>query len=89
LNAAGLVIEDFGGDGEFVASGNRNRFYTNAPSHCYLVPGSLVFRPMRIMPGLRRNHLWHPVKPLRDKLGGIQQQLQRKMAAFLRSLTAG
>lgn len=60
---AGLVVEDLGGDGEFVRAGNRNRFYTNNPRAPSLAPGTLVNRPVRptharCQPGL----LYHPVK---------------------------
>jgi hypothetical protein len=68
LHHAGLNIEDYGGDGEFVRSDNRNRFYTNTLTDRDLSPGSVVFRPARIFPGFRRNRLWHPVKPLQHKL---------------------
>jgi hypothetical protein len=68
LYRAGCKLEDFGGDGEFVRPENRNRFYTNTLSDEDLAPGSLVFRPVRWVPGFRRNRLWHPVKPLRHKL---------------------
>ncbi len=68
LHRAGLTLADYGGDGEFVRPGNRNRFYTNTPLNEDLRPGSLVFRPARALPGFRRNRLWHPVKPLRAKL---------------------
>ncbi len=68
LHRAGCKLEDFGGSGEFVRPGNHNRFYTNTVADQNLAPGSLVFRPARWMPGLRRNKLWHPVKPLPHKL---------------------
>jgi hypothetical protein len=63
LNRFGLTIEDIGGHGEFARPENRNRFYTNNPLSVDLNPGSLVFRPVRFCCGLRRNTLWHPVKP--------------------------
>jgi len=63
LDRSGLVIEDIGGDGEFVAEGNRNRFYTNNPAVDSLAPGSFVFRPVRAAPGGESGLLWHPVKP--------------------------
>jgi hypothetical protein len=68
INHAGLRIQDIGGDGEFVAPGNRNRFYTNTLSSRDLSPGSLAFRPARFRPGPQRNRLWHPVKPLFIKM---------------------
>jgi hypothetical protein len=63
LAEAGLVIEDIGGDGAFVAPGNRNRFYTSTPGCNDLSPGSFVFRPIRTQAGERPDTLWHPVKP--------------------------
>ena len=68
LHHSGYRLEDIGGNGEFVRPGNINRFYTNNPSDPELAPGSLVFRPVRWMPGSSRNRLWHPVKPLAHKL---------------------
>jgi hypothetical protein len=60
---AGLTVEDIGGDGEFVAEGNRNRFYSSTPSDNTLSPGSFVFRPIFTHPGQEPGRLWHPVKP--------------------------
>lgn len=60
---AGLNIEDLGGDGEFVAPGNRNRFYSSTPADNTLSPGSFVFRPITAQPGPDPGRLWHPVKP--------------------------
>jgi hypothetical protein len=68
INHAGLRVEDLGGDGEFVAAGNRNRYYTNTLDDADLSPGSMAFRPARFWPGSKRNQLWHPVKPLMFKL---------------------
>jgi hypothetical protein len=59
----GLVIEDIGGDGEFVAPRNRGRFYSSNPADNTLSPGSFVFRPIMPVPGPEPDRLWHPVKP--------------------------
>lgn len=61
--AAGLRLEDIGGDGPFVAPGNTNRFYTNTLLDPNLTPGSFVFRPTRTGVGAEPDLLWHPVKP--------------------------
>ncbi len=63
LADAGLALEDIGGDGPFVAPGNRNRFYVNTPGTPSLSPGSLVHRPLRLIPGARPDQLWYPVGP--------------------------
>jgi Protein of unknown function (DUF3405) len=63
VHRAGLRLEDIGGDGEFVAPSNVNRFYTNRRLTNGLSPGSFVFRPSRTAPGHEPNMLWHPVKP--------------------------
>jgi hypothetical protein len=63
LDYFGLELEDFGGDGEFVASGNTDRFYTNNPHNPDLTPGTFVFRPSMNVPGDEKNKLWHPIKP--------------------------
>jgi hypothetical protein len=68
INHAGLRVEDIGDDGEFVAKGNRNRFYTNTLDDANLSPGSMVFRPTRSWPGSKRDPLGHPIKPLMFKL---------------------
>lgn len=65
---AGLEMEDIGGDGPFVAAENRNRHYTNSPEREHLYPGTFVYRPSRRFPGLRRDKLWHPVKPTAGRL---------------------
>ncbi len=83
LYRAGCKLEDIGGDGEFVRVGNRNRFYTNTTSDRDLAPGSLVFRPVRWIPGLSRNRLWHPVKPLHHKLREDARRLWVMMKPYL------
>ena len=60
---AGLSVEDIGGDGEFVAPGNRGRFYASNPADNTLSPGTFVFRPIYAQPGQEPGRLWHPVKP--------------------------
>ncbi len=62
----GMKIEDFGGEGEFVAPENWRRFYTASPSTAvqfYLAPGTFFAKPALYRPGSRPNTLWHPVKP--------------------------
>lgn len=64
IAAAGLGIEEIGGEGTFTPAARRGRYYTNARRDPYLSPGSFVFRPslsedeIPATPAL----LWHPVK---------------------------
>lgn len=63
LKHYGLAIEDIGGDGEFVAEKNRNRFYTNTPEKSGLAPGTFVCPPAgqpisEVLP----DKLYHAVK---------------------------
>ena len=82
LNHAGLTVEDIGGDGEFVLSGNRNRFYRNTPACSSLAPGTFVFRPAMVRPGNEPNTLWHPVKSIPPWRAGLRRfkQAMRQVA---------
>jgi len=65
IAAAGLTIEEIGGEGEFTPPARKGMYYTNSRFDPYLIPGSFVFRPsfreeeIPLDPPL----LWHPVKP--------------------------
>lgn len=88
LAEAGLLLEDMGGDGEFVRPGNLNRFYTNTPSLNELSPGSFVFRPVRAAPGVEPDRLWHPVKAQCQQKGwatGRRATLSRWASTFART----
>jgi hypothetical protein len=62
LHHYGLAIEDIGGDGEFVAKHNRNRFYTNTPSMDGLGPGTFVCPPTQPISEELPDKLYHAVK---------------------------
>jgi hypothetical protein len=60
----GFTILDFGGDGEFVAPGFKNRFYTSYSTKSgHSLMGTLRFRPPRKKAGFRKNTIYHPIKP--------------------------
>ena len=68
--AAGLTLEDIGGDGPFTAPPRYGTNYANTPDHPHLTPGTFVWRPSRDgyfheNPAAfdRRDMLYHPVKP--------------------------
>ena len=62
LGAAGLSIEDLGGNGEFVRRGNTNRYYANTPSRQGLAPGTFVCPPQHVSIVAYPGMLYHPVK---------------------------
>ena len=64
LHNSGFSLRDFGGVGKFVHSGERNRFYIDAPDdrEGLLKKGTLRWRPVFTWPGWRKNKLYHPVK---------------------------
>ena len=80
---AGLEIEDLGGDGPFVRPENRNRHYTNSPLRQGLCPGTFVYRPARRFPGLRRNKLWHPIKPTAGRIAPYLKMAGEHVRAHL------
>jgi hypothetical protein len=61
----GLRVADIGGVGEFADARRRGRFYGSTPMDTFLAPGTLLFKPVLLRPGSRRDMLWHPVKPFR------------------------
>lgn len=58
----GLKVEDFGGDGEFVAEQNLNRFYLNNPKVDGLGPGTFVCPPTAPISEVLPDKLYHAVK---------------------------
>jgi hypothetical protein len=61
----GFKLLDFGGKGEFMLPGYRNRFYTTHSSirgNLGLL-GTMRYRPSRARVGMRKNKIYHPVKP--------------------------
>lgn len=59
----GFVLEDFGGTGEFVSSGNHNRFYIQREG---IHQGTMRWRPDYLLSDINKksisNKLFHPVK---------------------------
>jgi hypothetical protein len=62
LKTHGLILEDFGGNGPYVAPGNENRFYRNTPAVAGLAPGTFTVAPNKICDAYPANLLWHPIK---------------------------
>lgn len=84
VERAGLRIEDFGGEGEFVAPGNENRFYRNDRFSSRLSPGTFVYRPAMTAAGSEPDRLWHPVKPPQRALHTALQRMMTRAATAVR-----
>jgi hypothetical protein len=65
LHRNGFKLLDLGGNGSFVSPQARNAVYTSKGYRSgWLSPlGTLRWRPSRTRPGLRKNKIYHPVKP--------------------------
>jgi hypothetical protein len=79
-----LIIEDIGGDGSFVKSENRNRFYRNTAAARDLAPGTFAMLPIRERAGGEPGMLWHPVKPLGTRTWGAGRTIPQRIANRLR-----
>jgi hypothetical protein len=62
LKRRGFTLEDFGGDGSYVAAENHNRFYRNSPGIAGLAPGTFTVAPNQISADSPPRMLWHPIK---------------------------
>ncbi|MFI5426699.1 hypothetical protein [Aeromicrobium sp. UC242_57] len=67
VHAAGLGVQDIGGTGAFVASGDEGRFYDNSGTGP-LAPGTFVWRPYHHDYDRTGGKIWHPV---RSEPGGV------------------
>jgi len=85
----GAVIEDIGGDQEFVRPENRNRFYFNTFWTYSLSPGTFVFRPNFPRSLGRPGTIWHPVKPAAGRnwhVLAFDHTLRKKVASLVKAL---
>jgi hypothetical protein len=62
--AAGLTIEEIGGEGAFTPPERYGKYYTSTRFDPYLTPGSFAFRPSILEADVPQSPpgLWHPVK---------------------------
>lgn len=61
----GFKLLDFGGNSEFTIPEYKNKFYTShgLRSGSLSLFGTLRYRPSRTRAGIRKNKIYHPVKP--------------------------
>jgi hypothetical protein len=65
LSRAGLSVVDIGGKGAFTPAIWRGKHYTAAPPRRKGIHRNTTLRvlPARLFLGLKKNHLYHPIKP--------------------------
>lgn len=65
LSENGCTLLDFGGDGEFIRPGKKNTCYTSNSTRDGIPSPfcTMRWRPSATKAGIRRNRLYHPVKP--------------------------
>ncbi len=86
LDLAGMRIRDIGGCGPFVAPEDRNQRYIDRSPADYGKNGSFGTMNPRPLPGLRKNILWHPVKPVPTWLERRRKRLMSLLAWNLQRL---
>ena len=66
LKNGGCTLLDFGGDGDYTPAGMKNAWYTSGSTRLGALSPfcTLRFRPSRGRAGIRRNKIYHPVKPV-------------------------
>jgi hypothetical protein len=79
LNRNHYTLLDFGGEGDFVASGNANKFYTSGQLDRTgsMREGTMRFRPAWTTPGDQKNKLYHPIKPENHRETAAQKEFNR------------
>ncbi len=88
LQNNGFELEDFGGSGKFCEKENINRNYIDSDNNTKgeLDHGTMRYRPHPIYLGLRKNKLYHPIKPAKDTvkyyLKRFNRLLKRKIRRF-------
>jgi hypothetical protein len=88
LHNGGYRILDFGGDGDFTLPQLKNRTYTShGLKDGWLNPFcTMRWRPSRVRAGLRKNKLYHSIKPrsMTEPLGERLRYLSLWMQSFIR-----
>jgi hypothetical protein len=90
LENGGHTLLDFGGDGEYTPAGRKNTSYTSGSTN----DGSLNpfctmhWRPSMARAGMRRNKIYHPVKPqaMREPLKKRIQYCREWMGKYIHQI---
>jgi len=83
LHNNGFELEDFGGSGKFCQKENINRNYIGSDNNTNgeLNHGTMRYRPHQIYLGLRKNMLYHPIKPANET---VKYYLKRYIKRIIR-----
>ena len=86
LHNNGFELEDFGGSGKFCQKENINRHYIGSENNIYgeLDHGTMRYRPHPIYLGLRKNKLYHPIKPAKDTVKYYLKRFNRLLKKKIR-----
>jgi len=86
LHKNGFELEDFGGSGKFCQNRNINKIYIGSENNEFgnLDHGTMRYRPHPIYLGLRKNKLYHPVKPAKDTVKYFLNRFNRLLMKIIR-----
>jgi len=86
LHNNGFELEDFGGSGKFCQKENINRNYIGSDNNTNgeLDHGTMRYRPHPIYLGLRKNMLYHPIKPAKDTVKYYLKRYIRLLKRIIR-----
>jgi len=86
LHNNGFELEDFGGSGKFCQKENINRNYIGSENNLdgVLDHGTMRYRPHLIYLGLKKNKLYHPIKPVKDTVKYYLKRFNRLLKRKIR-----
>lgn len=93
LDVSGYTLLDFGGNSEYTPPGLKNTVYTSdSTSDGYPSPFcTMRWRPSRVRAGIRRNKIYHPVKPrtTREPWGERVEFTKKWTKRYIRDILTG
>jgi len=88
LHKKPFILEDFGGVGKFCRQENINKHYIGSDYSKSLIDvGTMRYRMHMFYVGFYKNKLYHPVKPIKDRIRYLLKKLKKKIANILNYFT--
>jgi hypothetical protein len=85
LHHGGFKLEDLGGNGEFVRGPKNRNYISRSNQNGEIFGGTFRFRPTMNKVGLRKNMLYHPIKPdSENNYIGLLKFMDKYIASILR-----